>query len=219
MKEINKVLFSFPEYWEQGTLLKSKVIDDLREYRTNLIEALLAKDDIQTAYSIKVGNNLVFKIDEFVAMLRFKNYWENSYTRFRNEVGLTSEGKYLKYDSDVMLDFPYKDCILEGGMTTEDVGKKELYYHRELAREEIDVMLSRKVLTNIKKYDEQGEQELTGIGEKDNLIIKGNNLIALHSIKDRYAGLVKMIYIDPPYFFKEKKRKRCVCLQFKFPYV
>ena len=33
----------------------------------------------------------------------------------------------------------------------------------------------------------------------NNLIIKGNNLLVLHSIKRRYAGKVKMIYIDPPY--------------------
>jgi len=199
MKEIKKVLLSFREYWEQETLLKTKVVDDLREYRTDLIEALLANDDIQKVYSVKVGHNLVFKMDEFVAMLRFKNYWENSYTRFRNEVGLTSEGKYLKYDSDVVLDFPFKDCILEGGMTKEDVGKSEVYYHNILAREEVDVMLSPKVLTNIKKYDVEGEHGVTEFEETDNLILKGNNLIALHSLRGRYAGKVKLIYIDPPY--------------------
>jgi len=37
------------------------------------------------------------------------------------------------------------------------------------------------------------------ISEKDNLLIKGNNLLALHSLKVRYAGKVKLIYIDPPY--------------------
>src|SRR5690625_1979639 len=116
MKEIKEVLLSFPEYWVGDTLLKNKVIDDVRGYRTELIETLLSNEEIQTAYSIKLRSGIVFKTDEFVAMLRFKNYWENSYTRFRNEIGLTSEGKYLRYDSDVVLDFPYKDCVLEGGM-------------------------------------------------------------------------------------------------------
>lgn len=32
-----------------------------------------------------------------------------------------------------------------------------------------------------------------------NLLIKGNNLLALHSLKTRLAGKVKLIYIDPPY--------------------
>ena len=35
--------------------------------------------------------------------------------------------------------------------------------------------------------------------ENENLIIRGNNLLALHSLYKRYAGKVKLIYIDPPY--------------------
>ena len=34
---------------------------------------------------------------------------------------------------------------------------------------------------------------------RENLIIKGNNLIALHSLKEEFARKVKLIYIDPPY--------------------
>ena len=34
---------------------------------------------------------------------------------------------------------------------------------------------------------------------KENLLIKGNNLLALHSLKEQFAGKVKLIYIDPPY--------------------
>jgi adenine-specific DNA-methyltransferase len=204
-KEIKAVLSAFPEYWDGEQLLKSKVIEDVRRYRADLMEALFSNPEIKDAYSVQIGNGLIFKTDEFVGMLRFKNYWQNSYTRFSNEVGLASEGKYLRYDSDVVLDFPHKDCVLEGGMTKEDVGRSEVYYHNVLAREEIDVMLSPKVLTNVKKYDAEGEHEVNEITEKDNLIIKGNNLIALHSIQKRYQGQVKAIFIDPPYYFVDPK--------------
>ena len=34
---------------------------------------------------------------------------------------------------------------------------------------------------------------------QENLIIKGNNLIALHTLKQQFRGQVKLIYIDPPY--------------------
>ena len=37
------------------------------------------------------------------------------------------------------------------------------------------------------------------IKNNDNLIIKGNNLIAVSSILNRYSGRVKCIYIDPPF--------------------
>ncbi len=41
--------------------------------------------------------------------------------------------------------------------------------------------------------------------EKDNLIIKGNNLLALNTLKDMYAGKVGFIYLDPPYYFDKNK--------------
>lgn len=198
-KEIRKVLMQFPVYWEDDSLAKNKVIEDLRNYDEKLIAALLGNDLIRNTYSIKVGDVTVFKTEDFIDMLRYKNYWENSYTKYTNEIGLTSEGKYLRYNTDVVLDFPHKDCVLEGGMTKEDVGKKEIYYHNVLAKEEIDRLFSPKVLTNIKKYDEDGEHNITEFKETDNLILKGNNLIALHTLKERFAGKVKLIYIDPPY--------------------
>ena len=199
LKEIKHVLLFFPEYWEQDNLLKSKVIDDLRDYRKDLIEKLLDNEKIRNAYTIKINNNYVFKIDDLIDMLRYKSYWDNSYTKYSNEIGLTSEGRYLKYNTDVVLDFPHKDCILEGGMTKEDVGKEELYYHKVLAKEEIDILLSPKVFTNIKKYDKHGEYEVTEFKDTDNLIIKGNNLIALHSLKPRFLGKIKLVYLDVPY--------------------
>lgn len=199
LKEIHQVLSIFPKYWDVDTLLKNKVIEDLRNYEPILIEHLLANSLIKDSYSISVSNGTIFKIEDFISMLRFKNYWDNSYTKFSNEIGLTTDNKYLKYNSDVVIDFPHKDGILEGGMSNEDTGKSEIYYHKILAKEEIDVLLSPKLLANSKRYSEQGEESVEEIRNEDNLIIKGNNLLALHSLRDRYAGKVKAIYIDPPY--------------------
>ncbi|MGG3854262.1 site-specific DNA-methyltransferase [Caldifermentibacillus hisashii] len=197
--EINHVLKQFPEYWEDDSLLKNKVIDDLRNYKKELIEKLLSNETIKNTYSLKLENGTIFKIEDFISMLRYKKYWENSYTRYSNEIGLTSGDKYLKYNTDVVIDFPHKDCVLEGGMTKEEVRKDEVYYHKVLAKEEIDIMFSPKVLTNITKYDENGERQITEFVDTENLILKGNNLIALHTLKERFAGKVKLIYIDPPY--------------------
>lgn len=155
-KEINKVLMQLPLYWEEGTLLRNRVIEDLRNYDEILMTALLSNDLIKDTYSIEVGDTKVFKIDDFIDMLRYKNYWDNSYTKYTNEIGLTSEGKFLKYNSDVVLDFPHKDCVLEGGMIKEEVGKEEVYYHNVLAKGEIDTLLSPKVLTNVKKCKRGG---------------------------------------------------------------
>ncbi|SDL33950.1 site-specific DNA-methyltransferase [Lacicoccus qingdaonensis] len=123
-QEINEVLKAFPEYWDEDTLLKHKLIEDVRSYNESLIEALLLNELIRDTYSLQLSSGIVFKTEDFIGMLRFKNYWDNSYTKYTNEVGLTSEGKYLKYNTDVVLDFPHKDSVLEGGMTKEDIGKK-----------------------------------------------------------------------------------------------
>lgn len=199
LSQIKEVLLKFPKYWEKDVLLRNKVAEDLRGYNQELIEALLSNQLVKDTYSITLNSTNIFKTEEFISMLRYKNYWENSYTKYSNEIGLTSEGKYLNYNTDVVLDFPHKDSVLEGGMTKEDQGKEEVYYHNVLAKEEIDTLLSPKVLTNIKKYDKNGEHDIDDFTDKDNLIIKGNNLIALNSLKERYENKIKMIYIDPPY--------------------
>lgn len=125
LNNIKAVLSDFPEYWDQETLLKNKVIEDLRSYDEKIITALLNNEKIKETYALSVGDMTIFKVEEFIEMLRYKTYWENSYTKYRNEIGLTSDGKYLNYNTDVVLDFPFKDCVLEGGMSNEDEGKKK----------------------------------------------------------------------------------------------
>ena len=143
---------------------------------------------------------LVFKKDVFLQFLNNKEFLPDSYTAYKTKIGLgTDNGDYISENNDVVLNFPYKDCILEGGQTKEDTKRQEVFFNKTLAPNEINRLLDNKVLTNFKRYDKDGEHEVDSIEENDNFIIKGNNLIALHSLKKRYAGKVKLIYIDPPY--------------------
>ncbi len=105
----------------------------------------------------------------------------------------------------MVLSFPFKDCVLEGGQTKDDEKKKEIFFNEILAKDEITRLLDNKVITNAKKYTKDGvsdevkfTRDETGTIQ-DNLIIKGNNLLALHTLKSNFAGKVKLIYIDPPY--------------------
>lgn len=198
MKQIKDILKGFPQYWDGEELQRPIVINDLKNYDALLISALLKNQKIRENYSIKAGDIVIFKIQEFIDILRYKDYWADSYTKYSNTIGLSSEGKYLQYNTDVVLDFPYKDCILEGGMTKEDVGKEEVFYNEVIARDEIDTLFAPKAFVNVKKYDSNDVYAVDSFAE-DNLIIKGNNLLALHSLKEKYAGKIKMIYIDPPY--------------------
>ncbi|WP_015060300.1 site-specific DNA-methyltransferase [Acinetobacter johnsonii] len=200
IQTLKKILKQFPKFWNGENLQRSLVIDAIQKKEADLVKALINNSKIKSIYSTDVDGVLIFEFEKLISLLKYKEYWADSFTKYRNNVGLTSEGKYLDYSSDVVLDFPFKDCVLEGGMTKEDQGKDEIYYNEIIARDEIDRLFSPKVFTNSKRYTENGVQEdIAEFTNQDNLIIKGNNLIALHSLKERYAGSIDLIYIDPPF--------------------
>lgn len=136
---------------------------------------------------------------------------KGSYTEYSNKIGLYSNSQqgFISSSPDVVLNFPYKDCVLEGGMTKEDAKRDERFLNVKVDKSDIDTLFDPKVLTDFKYIDSNGERPLTAgddfeffddNGElKQNLLIKGNNLIALHTLKQKLAGKVKLIYIDPPY--------------------
>ena len=81
----------------------------------------------------------------------------------------------------------------------------QIFYNNIIADKEIDRLLDKKALKNFTRYTANGEEKVKEIKRdedgtiKENLLIKGNNLLALHSLKEQFAGKVKLIYIDPPY--------------------
>lgn len=185
---------------DRGGVKRNLVSQDIKKYDEKLLTSLLKDDLIKKSYTSIIDGTTIFKADEFSEMFLYKEYWEDSYTKFSNKIGLTSSGKFIDESTDVVLDFPYKDTVLKAGMSKEDVEKpNEPFLNETLAKPEIDELFEPKILVNAKKYDKDGDHKVTKFSEKDNLIIKGNNLIALHSLEEKYAGKIKLIYLDPPY--------------------
>ncbi len=190
---------------QDGDLLKSAVVDKAWKVDHALIELLLTDKEVRENFFDKVKDALVFNITKFVDFIQDKNFLNDSWTKYRNKVGLNIKDKFLKERGEISLVFPYKDCILEGGMNDEEAGRKEIFFNEILAQDEIDRLLDPKVLTGWKRFSEKGEEKVKEIKRdkngliKENLIIKGNNLLALHSLKKQFSGKVKLIYIDPPY--------------------
>lgn len=205
MDHIRKVLEQFGDKYfsKSGALKRNAVIEDLDNYDKDLMTAILKDDLLHKTYTSKIADVEIFEINKFVDMLRYKEYWEDSFTKYDNKIGLTAGGKYIDDSSDVVLDFPYKDCVLKAGMTKEDVEHSgdadEPFLNETLAKPEIDKLFEPKIFINVTKYDKNGKTKASSISDDDNLIIKGNNLIALYSLEERYAGKVKLIYLDPPY--------------------
>lgn len=201
MKQKLEKLLQHPEFLVEGQLNKNKLAELARKYDAKLLELLMSDEEVKNHFFSHIQDGvLVFKKDVFLQFLNNKEFLPDSFTAYKTKIGLATEnGQYLSENNNVVLNFPYKDCVLEGGQTKEDTKRQEVFFNETLAPTEITRLLDDKVLTNFKRYDKDGEHELTELNDNDNLIIKGNNLIALHSLKKRFAGKVKCIYIDPPY--------------------
>ncbi|MDD3117440.1 MAG: site-specific DNA-methyltransferase, partial [Victivallaceae bacterium] len=198
---------------DNGELKKWVVLNKAQNFDEELIGLLLDNADLKAKFFVNVKGpstssgqaTLVFNQNLFVQFLEQKNYLNDSYTQYKNKVGLTIDGKYLKQRNEVALVWPFKDCILEGGQSREEDKREEIFFNEILAQDEITQLLEPKVLTNAKRIDKAGEKPLNQFNRNengtitDNLIIKGNNLLALHTLKEEFAGKVKLIYIDPPY--------------------
>jgi len=201
LDELKTLLGKDKRFIADGQLLKNTIVEHALKLDKDLIKRLLSKKRIKEHFFCDVDGTLIFDKDKFISFVDNKQFLPDSYTAFKNKIGLTLNGKddYLKERKDVVLVWPYKDCVLEGGQTKEDQKRDEIFWNETLAPDEIDRLFEPKVLTNFKRFDKDGEHKVSEIKDNDNLIIKGNNLLALHSLKKRFAGKVKLIYIDPPY--------------------
>ncbi|ROI14442.1 DNA methyltransferase [Epilithonimonas hominis] len=190
---------------DNGELKKWVVLNKAQNFDEELIGLLLDNSDLKQKFFIEIKSTLIFNQNLFIQFLEQKNYLNDSYTQFKNKIGLSIDGKYLKQRNEVALVWPFKDCILEGGQSREEDKREEIFFNETLAQDEITELLDPKVLTNAKLFDKDGEKDFSQFKRNengtitDNLIIKGNNLLALHSLKKEFAGKVKLIYIDPPY--------------------
>lgn len=205
MERLNDILVNLLKtdsryFTDEGELLKNAVYEDAMKMETSLIKLLLSDDTCKARFFTEVDGVLVFDKVGFGWVINNRQFLPDSYTRFKNKIGLTdSNGDFISSSNDIVLSFPYKDCILEGGQSKEDQKREEIFYNETLAPEEVDRLLYPKVFTGAKRYTKDGVEENITFNENDNLIIKGNNLLAIASLLKKYEGKIKCIYIDIPY--------------------
>lgn len=200
IEKIEEVLKQNEKYVaENGKLLKANVYSDVMAMDAELIDLLFSNDDIKEKFFVKVNDTFIFDKQSFLWLLESKEFLPDSYTVFANKIGLASDGKFIQKNNDVVLNFPYKDCVLEGGQTKEDQKRDEIFFNETIADKEVTRMLAPKVFCNAKRYTKDGEETNIKFKEDDNLLIKGNNLISIASLLPKYENKIKLIYIDPPY--------------------
>ena len=212
---------------EKQEIKKWVVLERARSFDGELLSLLLGNETIKSEFFKEISGATVFMQDKFCDFLELKSFMPDSFTSFKNQIGLSSKDKFIGKSSEVVLNFPYKDCVLEGGVSHDDDKGNEIFFNEILARDEITQLCDPKVLTAFERIGRQSQsvsqsvsptQLKSGLVNKfnrnaeinlarnlpqdtitDNLLIKGNNLLALHSLKKEFAGRVKLIYIDPPY--------------------
>lgn len=213
------------------------LIDKMDE---RIIGLLLDREETRKKFFLKVKDAYIFKSKEFKFFIEEHKVF-NSYTSYPNRIGLYDGKEFIMDRTEVVINFPFKDCILEGGQTTEEGidtyfeydekvtktqekqgweaetynkkqdKRKEIFFNEILAQDEIDRLLDEKAFVNWKRYTKNGVEEVEEIKRdqngliRENLIIKGNNLLALESLKSQFKGQIKLIYIDPPYYFMDNK--------------
>lgn len=205
LDDLTELLQADQAFISDGAILKNAVIEAALNMEPRLLALLMQSPTIKAHFFTEVAGALVFDKVKFQDFVSNKAFLPDSYTAFKNRIGLTDgRGDYLSQSRDVVLAWPYKDCVLEGGMTKEDRGRNEVFWNTTLAPDDITRLFEPKVLTGWERWDAEavaaGKPKPVGdVSEDDNLLIKGNNLLALHSLKACYAGKIDCIYIDPPY--------------------
>lgn len=185
---------------ENEQIIKTRVADSVRSNDSTLLKELLDNYVLRNSFFTKVDDIYVFDKNKFIWVLESKEFLPDSYTMYKNKIGLVDKNNNLiSQNRDVSLVWPYKDCILEGGQTKEDQKRDEIFYNEILAPDQVNKLLSPKIFRNAKRYTKDGVEDNVEFNEDDNLIIKGNNLLALSSLLEIYEGKVKCIFIDPPY--------------------
>ncbi|WP_120870025.1 site-specific DNA-methyltransferase [Helicobacter pylori] len=176
--------------------LETLIIEHDEKLLTFMLEHENA-NDYKNAFFKMIANSLVFNEKALLECLETKEL-EKSFTRFKNQIGLYSQGRPIKSSELVVLNFPFKDNVLLGSAKDNSTKSNELFYHEILHKKEIDTLLHKKALCRFEMHGE-GDLESALKDRNTNYLIKGNNLIALHSLKKKFAKQVKCIYIDPPY--------------------
>lgn len=181
----------------EGVFLRNAVYEAAMRMDTDLIRLLLSDKITKKHFFTDVDGVVVFDKVEFGWVINNRQFLPDNYTRFKNKIGLSDEyGNLISATGNVLLAFPYKDCLLEMDSTNETEKRQEIFFNEMLMSNEIDRLLYPKVFVEARKYEIHYEKGLNGFEDEDNLIIKGNNLLTLYSLLPRYEGRIKMMYWD-----------------------
>lgn len=202
IENLERLLKGNDLFFVDGKLSKNKIIELALRLDPELMTLLYSDEQMNEIFFVDVNGIVIFDKLKFQNFVSLTGFLPNSYTQFKKKIGLVNSENFIVNDNRIILNWPYKDCVLEGGQTKEEKEQRqEIFWNGTVAPEEVSRLLSPKAFRNFAKYDLNKQQESPKHLNlsKDNFVIKGNNLLALHSLLPRFSGKVKLVYADVPY--------------------
>lgn len=200
MDKLNAVLKADAYFLDEtGEVIREKVKTAALSLDEHLMAVLTNDEELKKAFFTEQNGVLIFDKVQFSWFVSSSEFLPDSYTVYKNKIGLIgTDRNFIKTCDDVALSFPYKDCILEFDSTDENEDRDEVFLNETLASSEIDSLLAPKVFVNAQLHDKDGTRAVESY-DGQNLVIKGNNLIALYSLLPKFEGQIKLIYWDVLY--------------------
>ena len=129
-KELIQLLEQDPALIIEDKLNKALIIDRALKLDTALLKLLLSNPNIKKQFFADLDGVLVFDKIAFQRFVNSKMFLQDSYTQYKNKIGLSTDNEnYLTDSREVVLVWPHKDCVLEGGQTKEDAKRNEIFYN------------------------------------------------------------------------------------------
>jgi adenine-specific DNA-methyltransferase len=155
------------------------ILEAIENLDPEFIGLLLGDEKAKEQFFIRVEGALVLNQNKLIEFFTMNEFSKNSYTSYTNKIGLIKKDSFIKKFDDVVLAWPHKDCVLEGGQSKDDEKNNEVFYNEILSRDEIDRLFEPKALTNIKRYSEKWKNEfladITKLTSQNSLVLHDRN--------------------------------------------
>ena len=133
LDKLSKAVENNAKYKVEDALNKNLLAEDARKYDGELLNLLQKDASLKSHFFTETDGGLIFKKDIFLQFISNKEFLPDSYTRYANKIGLGSDdGSLLSGSKDVVLNWPYKDAVLEGGQDKEDQKRSEVFFNEVL---------------------------------------------------------------------------------------
>lgn len=177
--KIETLLKAVPDFAADDGELKLNVVKTAAENGdTKLLVPLLKNAETKRIFFKPVLDSFVFESAKFKEILEYASGC-NSYSKYLGKkIGLYCGDEALCDRGEVVLNFPFKDCVLEGGQKKEDgldayfawdekaqdfvekkAKRREVFYNEVLAQDEIDNLFREKAFCNVRRYGEACHSE------------------------------------------------------------